>query len=70
MGGAEAELKNSLPFDFPPCFQRQRSTPDSLSGLPGSKWVNGLGLQEISPVAADAELEFVLGRPRETAAGN
>jgi hypothetical protein len=70
MGGAEAELKNSLPFDFPPCFQRLRSTLDSLSGLPGSKWVNGLGLQEISPVAADAELEFVLGRPRETAAGN
>jgi len=70
MGGAEAELKCPLPFDFPACFQRLQSTLDSLCGLPGNKWTKGMGLLEISPVAADAELEFTLGRPREIAAGD
>jgi hypothetical protein len=70
MGGAEAELKSPLPFDFPPCFQRLQTTLHSLGGRPGGKWINGLGLQEISPSAEDAELEFNLGRPHEMARGN
>ena len=53
-----------------PCFQRLQSTLDSLRGLPGRKWTSGMGLMEISPVAADAELEFALGRPRQMVAGD
>lgn len=68
MGGAEAELGRPLPFEFPPCFQRLQATLYSLGGRPGTKWTCGLGLMEISPVAADAELEYELGRPRALAA--
>jgi len=70
MGGAEAEVERPLPFDFPACFQRLQSTLDSLRGLSGRKWTSGMGLMEISPVAADAELEYRLGRPREMVAGD
>jgi hypothetical protein len=70
MGGAEAEVERPLPFDFPACFQRLQSTLDSLRGLSGRKWTSGMGLMEISPVAADADLEYRLGRPREMVAGD
>ena len=69
MGGAEVELQRPMALDFPPAFQRLKATLDSLCGTSGSEWTTGLGLVEISPVAADAELEYRLGRPRAMVAG-
>jgi len=70
LGGAEVELQRPMAVDFPPAFQRLKATLDSLCGPSRSQWTTGLGLIEISPVAADAELEYKLGRPRAMVAGN
>lgn len=70
MGGAEVELQRPMAVDFPPAFQRLKATLDSLCGPSRSEWTTGLGLMEISPVAADAELEYKLGRPRVMVAGH